>query len=447
MTKNPCAPSLNDTSPPLAIRGREARRLWLTISAGVVILALFFGGLGVWAAVAPLHSAAIAPGSVSVDTNQKTIKHLEGGIVAQILVQDGDVVRKGQPLVRLDVTKPRATLDLLKGRKIAASALEARLVAERDGRAEIEFSEELLDQLEDNRTIEAIAGQINIFAARREALGGQGAIQEKRIAQIAEEIHGLEKKIRAESTQLELIFEEIKDVKELVGKGLARKPRLLALEREAADIQGSRAQNAASIARANQTISETRLRIIDLRTVMVNEAVELMREVQAEQFELSERILAAEDVLRRTTIDAPLAGTIVALQIHTQGGVISPGEPLMNIVPSGDRLVIEAKLDPSDIDVVHPGLEARVQLTPYSGRNTAPISGIVTSVSADRLTDDRTGQSYYLARIELTEDIAADTPLYPGMPAEVMIATGSQTALDYIFGPITHSLDLAFREK
>ncbi len=469
-----------------------------TILAGFSVIALFFGGLGTWSALAPLESAAMALGAVSVDTNRKTIQHLEGGIVREILVRDGDVVAAGQPLIRLDETQARATLDLLKGRQLAATALEARLIAERDGKEEIEFSDwparreavgeaqevrlvdrlqnkhhRLLDDLvfladdaqgpfrairlrdvspslEDPRVAEIIDGQINIFKARRKALLGQVAIQEKQMAQISEEIKGLEGQIKAEDFQLRLVRGQIEDLRGLVERKVVTKPRMVALQRGAAEIEGSRSQNRARIARARQSIGEAKLRINDLRARLINEVVLELRDVQSELFDLAERIRVTEDVLWRTAIRAPLTGTIVGLQVHTLGGVIGPGEPLLDIVPSGDRLVIEAQINPRDIDVVHPGLVTQVRLMPFSMRNTAPLEGRVTSVSADRLTDERTGQSYYLARIALNEDPAialGGASLYPGMPAEVMFVTGTHTALGYIFKPITASLNRAFREE
>jgi HlyD family type I secretion membrane fusion protein len=420
------------------------------IIAGSTIIAMFFGGLGVWAAMAPLKSAAVAPGRVSVDTNRKTIQHLEGGIVGAILVRDGDVVHLGQVLIRLDVTRPLASLDLLKGRRLAALALEARLIAERDGKAEVESPDELVMQVSDRKVIETLDGQINIFRARQHSIASQIKIQEQRILQIMEEIEGLKGQIQAENTQLKLIRGEIAELKVLVDKGFATKPRLLELQRELAEIQGSRSRNQAGIARAKQSIGEAQTRITEVRTSHLNEVVVELRQVQAELFDLAERIRAAQDVLGRTEIRAPLEGTVVGLQVHTSGGVIAPGASLMDIVPSGEKLMIEANVDPIDIDIVHAGLEVQVQITAFSMRNAKPLKGRVTSVSADSLIDERTGQAYYRARIELTEDPSqafAGATLYPGMPAEVMIVTGARTALEYIFKPISSSLNRAFREQ
>ena len=438
--------------PPAPGPGREpieTPNVRLPVAIGFATIAVFFGVFGAWAALSPLDSAAIAPGVVSVDTNRKTIQHFEGGIVGEIKVRDGDKVVAGQVLIRLDDTRARATLELLRGRQVAASALEARLIAERDGKRKIAFPGWLVKARENPKSRETIGGQVNIFEARRNALVGQTSILNQGIAQYSEEINGLRGQIGSEDRQYELITDELKGLRDLFEKGFAKKPRILALEREAARINGSRSQNLARIARAEQSIAEARLRINELRTEMINQAVAELRDVQSELFELAERVKAAEDVLRRTEIRAPLDGTVVDLQVHTPGGVIAPGERLLDIVPSGERLVVEARVDPGDIDVVHPGLRARVRFTAFNQRSVVAIDGTVTSVSADSLVDERSGVSYYLARVELAEDFAkqrGDVTLYPGMPAEVMIVTGARTALDYFMRPIARSLNRAFRE-
>ncbi len=416
--------------------------------AGTAVILLFFVVFGGWAALAPLKSAAIAPGVVAVESNRKTIKHLEGGIVAEIMVRDGDVVKAGQTLIRLDDTQARVTLERLTGRVISGRALEARLIAERDGREDITFPAFLLTSEAAKANAEILAGQSNIFSTRKDALAGQKQILGQQIAQLSEEIAGLRGQIAAENTQLDLIQSELKDVKELVDKGLAKRSRLLALMRNRAEIEGTRSRNTAAVARARQQIAETRLRISELGTQMMNQVVEELRAIQTELFDLDERIRSAKDVLLRTKIIAPLDGTIVSLQIHTPGGVIGPGEPLMDLVPSGASMVIESQVDPNDIDVVHAGLAAQVRLTAFNQRNLSPIEGKVLTVSADSLTDERTGVPYFLARVVLVEDLSKDlaVSLYPGMQAEVMIVTGERTMLDYIFRPLTQSLGRAFRE-
>ena len=435
------------SSPETSERSKIGLRTPVTVGLGAILI--FFGIFGGWAALAPLDSAAIAPGIVSVDTSRKTIQHLEGGIVEEILVRDGDQVSAGQILIRLEKTQPEATRDLLKARLITAASREARIIAERDGKKEIEFPEWFEDEGNQTQTAEAIISQRNIFIARRNAIRGQTAILGQRIAQIDEEIVGLRGEIDSEIRQLALIEEELVGVRELVEKQLTRKSRLLELERRAAEIAGEKSRNEARIARARRQIGETHLQISELGTQMMNEVLVELRDVQSELSDLTERIRAAKDILRRTEIRATLDGTVVGLSVHTAGGVIGPGQALMDIVPSQDRLVIEARIDPSDIDVIQPGLPANIRLTAFNQRDLVPLAGTVTQVSADLLIDERTGLGYYLARVEIDPDQSAvldDLKLYPGMQAEVMIVTGQDTALNYLLKPIGRTLRRAFRE-
>lgn len=414
---------------------------------GFATIFLFFGGFMGWAAVAPLDSASIAPGVVKVESDRKTVQHLEGGIVREINAREGDRVRAGEVLIRLEDTQPRASLDLLHVRMMAAIALDARLVAERDGRNIVTRPIRLHNGPDDATAREIIDAQIRIFDARRKTMSDQIAILGQRIAQFAEEINGLNGQIGAEERQIALLDQEIKSMAELVAKGVAPRPPYLELQRRLAELEGMRSQNLARIAQVGQSIGETRLQIAGLRTARTDEVVQQLRDTQAEQFELAERIRSAQDILRRTEIRAPIDGKIVALKVHTPGGVIGPGEPLLDLVPSDDRLVIDARVDPRDIDVVHAGLRALVRLTAFNQRNLPPLEGIVTSVSADRLSDERTGQAYYLARVEPDEILVqAQGAIQPGMQAEVMIVTGARTALESFLNPISRSLNRAFRE-
>jgi HlyD family type I secretion membrane fusion protein len=435
--------------------GTSRRALWrgmgvtTPMAVGAGIVGLFFGVFGAWAAFAPLESAAVARGVISVETQRKTIQHLEGGIVGEILVRDGDEVTADAILVVLDDTQARATLDLLRGRHSAARALEARLIAERDGAAEIAFPEDARDSAEAD-VAELVRAQRNIFTGRRQSIAGQVAIMQQRIAQIQQEIRGLEGQTAAQAEQLALTNEEIASNQKLVDQGLSGKTRLLELQRALAEVTGEHSQSLAAIARAQQNIEETRLQMADLRTNFINEAVQQLGVVQTELLDLNEQIRAAEDVLRRTVIRSPMAGTVVGLQVHTVGGVVAPGQALLDVVPKGDRLIVEAFIDPNDIDVVEVGLEAQVRLTALTQRNLAPLEGHVTTVSADRLTDERTGASYFLARVELDDDPAENLDgerLYPGMQAEVMIVTGARTTLDYLSRPLVDSFNRAFREN
>ena len=355
----------------------------------------------------------------------------------------------GQALVRLDDTQARAALGQLRSRHLAAAVTEARLLAERDQLGVVEFPRVLRQMYGDVKAEEAAATERSIFEAGRKALKGRAGILEQRIAQFEREIEGLNGEIASEDRQLELIGQELTGLEQLRKRKLASMQRLLELQRLEAEIQGSRSRHVADIARAKQNIAEERLKILELDTQRVNEVVQELRDVQNLLLDLSERVRAATDVVRRTVIVSPLRGTIVGLGVHTVGGVVAPGESLMDIVPLGDRLIVQAKVKPEDIDSVHPGLTAQVALTAFNRRNVSPMVGTVTSVSADRLADPRTGQPYFLARISLPDQPAADyvdLELYPGMQAEVMIVTGERTALAYLFRPVVRSFGRALRE-
>ena len=424
--------------------------LKIPVTIGITVILLFFGAFGAWAMLAPLESAAIAPGVVSVESKRKTIQHLEGGIVGEIRVKDGDEVNAGDELVVLDETQPRAALALINSRYLAARALEARLIAERDGQDTITFPPVLNGQRGDQEIAEIIEGQTNIFNARRRSIKGQTAIMEKRVAQFNEEIEGLKGQAKAQEKQLELANDEIESFQKLFDKGLSDKSRLRQLQRELAQVTGAHSKNIAAIAGARQNINEAQLQISELKTKFLNEVVQQLGDVQKEIYELNEKIRSAEDVLKRTVIRAPMAGTIVGLQVHTVGGVIAPGQALLDIVPKDEQLVVEAYINPDDIDIVEPGLTAQVRLTALSRRHTLPIEGHVLTVSADRLTNERTGEAYYLARVLLPDNVSellGEEVLYPGMKAEVMIVTGARTTFEYLSRPITRSMNRAFREK
>lgn len=416
---------------------------------GAAIVAVFIGFFGIWAAIAPLNTAAIASGEVMVDGRRKTIQHFEGGIVSEILVKDGTVVQAGQVLVRLQQTQAQAMLSLVDGRSIAARSLAARLTAERDGTKKISFPAILQAAKNEPNVRAAMEGQKRIFTARRDSLASKIALLRKRDAQVRTEISGLRSQIKADDRQLALIEEELAGIRSLVRRGLVAKPRLLALERRAAEIGGSRGRNVASVARARQTIGETQLKIEELKTERLNEVVRELREVESQLHDLGERRSASSDVLSRTEIRAPIGGTVVGLKIATTGGVIAAGEAIMDIVPTNTSLIVEAKVSPQDIDIVRAGLEAQVRFTALSQRNSVPVDGEVVSVSADRLSDQFTPEGYYLARIGLPAAIhesLGGVTLHPGMRAEVMIVTGANTALGYFMKPIAESFNRAFRE-
>jgi len=435
-------------------RSADQSEIWGAIRTpvfvGMAIVFAFFVLFGGWATFAPLDSAAMATGVVSVEGKRKTVQHLEGGIIGKINVKAGDRVHVGQILISLDDTQPKANLELLQGRLNSVLALEARLRAESEERKIIDFPDTLLSKREQPQIAEIITGQTNIFMARRETVSGKTNILKRQIDQLSEEITGLQGQIKAENTQIKLINLEIKDVKGLYDKGLVPRPRLLALQRHLAEIEGSKSQHKADIARARQSIAETKLKISELHTEIVNESVQLLRDTQNEHRDLIEQVRGAQDVLKRIDIRAPIDGAVVNLKVHTPGGVIAPGEQLLEIVSLDDRLIIEARVDPQDIDVVHQGLSAQVRLTAYSRRRSSPIEGRVMTVSADVLTDERSGQSYYQTRIKLLENpekVLEGVVIQPGMQAEVMIVTGARTLVEYLLQPVGAAFNRSLREE
>lgn len=418
---------------------------------GAFFVFLIFGIFMFWASLAPIDSAAIAKGEVTLDFNKKTIDHLEGGIVEKILVREGQIVEKGDPLIVLDDTAVKARRDLYYGQYIAARATEARLIAERDNLARVSFPEELLAKAkEDAKVASNIDAQRRLFKSRKESLQGKVEVLQQQIKQNQEEINGLRKQISSANQQLRLLGNEISDVQYLLRSGNAPKTRLLALQRRKAEIEGQRGERQALIARAEQRINEAKIEMYNLKTSFLNEVVQELKDTQVQISDLEEQLRAAEDVMRRVVIRAPITGQVTGLTVFTVGGVIAPGEPIMDIVPKDDKLVVEARIKPEDIDVVQVGLRARVRLLAYKVRSVPPVEGEVVTVSADRFQNEQTGEAYFLARIEIDDaqlDKLEGVELSPGMPAEVLVVTGARSLMAYLFSPITDSFNRAFREE
>jgi len=420
------------------------------VLAGLAVIALAFGGFGAWAATSPLSSASIAPGVVAVEGNRKTVQHLEGGIIGEILVKDGDRVDAGQVLLRLDPTRPQTVLSLLQGRYWAARAQEARLLAERDARDEIAYPADLIAAAGADDDIAALVdGQQSLFGTRRAALDGQVSVLRQRIAQHKEQIGGVTAQIRSKRTQLDLVREEREGIETLFNKGIAPKPKLLAAKRAEARLEGEIGEHVAEVAELKQQSGETELRIIDLQNRAQERIALELRETQDALTELLDRLRAQEDIMARLDVRAPQEGIVVGLKFFTPGGVIPPGAPILDIVPDQEKLIISANVNPNDIDVVHAGLQAQIRLSVVNSRSTPLVDGTVTSISADRCVIDADGSAFYRATVELVPgalDHMDGVQLYPGMPAEVLINTGNRTALEYLLSPITDNVHRALRE-
>jgi HlyD family type I secretion membrane fusion protein len=417
---------------------------------GTAAIALCLGTFGVWSVAAPLASAAMAPGFVRVESERKTVQHLEGGIIAELLVREGERVTAGQPLVRLDDLEARALHDLLRAQQIALVAQQTRLAAERDGLSELNFPEELVSQMSSAKVAEVVRGQQRIFVSGREALQGEIDVINQRIAQQNALINAYKAQWEAGVDQLALIDEEVASVKALVEKGLERRPRLLSLQRNLAYLAGQQGEYSGRIAEAKESIAGGRMEILNARRNRIEKAALELREVETQLAQVNERQAEASVKLGRRDVTAPQSGTVLHLRYHTVGGVVPPGSEIMDIVPADEKLVIEARLNPNDIDVVHDGMPAKLVLTAYKSRTTPHIDGVVTQVSADALHDERTGQAYYLATVEADAHqlkLLEHVKLSPGMPVEAIINTGDRTFWDYLVQPLKDSFSHAFREQ
>ncbi|HVJ44513.1 MAG TPA: HlyD family type I secretion periplasmic adaptor subunit [Dongiaceae bacterium] len=417
--------------------------------AGLALLVTFFIGFGSWAARAPLASAALASGQVRVESHRKTVQHLEAGIIREILVREGDKVRVGQPLLRLDDTQTVAALKILQDQHDELKALEARLLAERRGDSVLVFPADLEAQRVDPSRADMLEGQQRIFTERRQSLANQIDIIKQQIAQLEAERRGDQAQIAALDRQLALARSETDLVNDLVKKGLASRPNLLALQGQVASLEGARGEQLGRISQAEQAIGEARLRAAALQSQNNNEIETELRDTQAKLAEVEGKLQSARDQNNRMLITAPVSGQVVNLRVFTAHGVINPGEPLLDIVPDDGTLVIDARVQPTDIDTVHAGLDAQVALTAYKRRIVPLLDGKVLRVSADTLQTEDHRTSYYEATISIDESQLArldNVKLYPGMPVEVMIMTGNRTVLDYAIGPVIDSFHRAFRE-
>lgn len=414
--------------------------------AAVMILIAVFGG---WSIFAPLSGASIAPGVVSPDGSRKTVEHLEGGIVRLIHVKEGDLVTAGSALFTLENIQATARFREIRERYLHLRAIEARLLAERRGVDQVIFPDELV-QAPDNEAALAMEGQAALFTSRRNTLHGSIDILERRIQQLQEQNNGLDDSIISKNLQTDLISEEIAGVQQLYDSGLVKYPRLLALKRANAEIASETAVSRARIAENRERIGETEIQLLTLHEQSQERSNAELADVQRQLAELSSQLPSRQDVLARTVIRAPIDGTVMNVHVTTESGVVRPGEALLEIVPVNSVLVIDAKIRPTDIERVQAGMEARVILSAYRQRKLPLIHGVLRSISADRLEEDRTGEPYYLAKVDVNpEDLDGleGVSMVPGMPAEIMILDGEQSLLNYLLDPFLGSFDRSFRES
>jgi membrane fusion protein, type I secretion system len=419
------------------------------IIAGFVVVLFLTGGVGGWAATTKISGALIAPGTVVVDSNIKKVQHPTGGVVGQLLVHDGDRVKAGDLLVRLDDTVMRANLAIVTKALTELSARKARLEAERDGTDTIKFPADLIRHANEPDVAEVLRGEQKLFDLRRSARTGQKAQLQERINQSNEEILGLSAQKTAKEKEISLIERELSGVRDLYQKNLVPLTRLSSLERDATRLDGERGQLTAAIAQTKGKIAELNLQMIQIDQDLSSEVAKEMREIEAKIGEFVERKISAMDQLKRTDIRSPQDGTVFQSAVHTVGGVIPAGEPIMFIVPNADKLTVEAKVNPQDIDKVKFGQTALLRFTAFNIRTTPEILGIVSRVSADTTTDQHTNQSFYTIRIAMTpKEILrlGEVKLVPGMPVEAYVQTGERTVISYLMKPLADQMSRAFRE-
>ena len=420
------------------------------IAAGAIAFALV-PGVGGWAALTSFAGAVIAPGSLVVESEVKKVQHPTGGVVGELLVKDGDRVRAGDVLVRLDETQTRTNLDITRKALDELAARRARDEAERDGASSVAFPRALSERRGSDPEIEAlIEGEDRLFAARLASREGQRAQLSERAAQLQQEITGLTEQAAAKAREITLIGAELGGVRTLYAKNLVPITRVTALERDAARLEGERGQLVASTASARGKIAETKLQILQVDAEMRAEVGKDLAEIRGKWSELVEKRVAAEDQLKRVDLRAPQDGVVHQMSVHTVGGLVTPTEPAMLIVPDADRLMVEVHIPPQDIDSVRLGQKAVMRFAAFNARTTPEIDGVVMRVSADVTADQKTGQSYYTARIRLSGDELARlgaVRLVPGMPVEAHLQIGERTVLSYLVKPLSDQIAKAWRER
>jgi HlyD family secretion protein len=418
---------------------------------GLVIVIVLAGGVGGWAGTMTLSGALIAQGSVVVDSNVKKVQHPTGGIVGELRVRDGDRVKQGDIVVRLDDTVTRANLAIVTKGLDELTARKARLEAERDGVSTVTFSANLLARAANDPDIAAIVdGERKLFELRSTARTGQKAQLRQRIEQLNEEVRGLKAQRQSKEKETKLIDREKEGVYDLWKQKLVPLTKLTELERAAVRLEGEAGQLIAQTAQVAGKISETELQIIQIDRDLSSEVAKETREIDGKIGEFVERKITAEDQLKRIEIRSPQDGMVFQSNVHPVGGVITAGDAMMLIVPDADNLTVEAKVNPQDIDQVRPGQIALLRLSAFNQRTTPEIYGTVTRISADASTDQRTGQTYYTIRIAMPGDEVAklgEVRMVPGMPVEAFVQTGERTMFSYLVKPLHDQLMRMFREK
>jgi len=427
----------------------RAQSLRGPVIAGLATIILGMGSITAWAFTAHLDSAAVAAATVIVDSKRKTISHLEGGILKAFLAHEGELVRAGQPILRLEDTRAKAEMEALRARKVGLEAKLTRLRAEQGNSETLEFPAELTST-DDAITRNVLADERRVFVSRRQMLDRKVEIHEKTIAQQVAELEAVQAQAAANKRQMELNGRELEAVETLFKKGYAPRPRLTELESKQSQLVGMAGELASRKAKAEQAKAQAELEILSLGNDFQQQVAAEIQTSQLEHADTVERMNSASDVLRRVDVVSPEDGIVTNIRYHTPGSVIVGGQPILDIVPKDQPLVVEARVGLADVDSVKVGAPVQVRLTAYSHRATRPLDGRLTYLSADQQLDERQNVSFYVARAEIMPESMAANPgavLYPGMPAEILIINKPRRAIDYFLAPITESFNRAFREE
>ena len=415
------------------------------IGFGLGVIFTLFAVFGGWAAFAPLAESSVAIGKISADLDKKTLQHLEGGVIESIEVKDGDEVKTGDLLLKLKDIHIKSQLDIYKAQYDDASALYARLQAQRDGKDSVVYPDEL-----QNESIKK--EQNNIFYETKKSIEDEKIISQNRVVQLQNQIEGLESLMAAKKSRLKSIKEEILEWEELYKKKLVDKLKIRDLGREQNMIEGDISQTASEIAKLSEAIDETKNQQLLREREFSKETLEQLVKAKSAIFDLKSKISSVEDMLQRTHIIAPIDGTVVGLNLHTVGGVVTPGKDILQIVPQSSKLIVVAQVQTADIDKVKVGLMADIRFSAFNVQKAHVVEGKVIHVSADSFMDEKSGLPYYEAKIEVTKNgetqlVEYGFELVSGMPAEVMIKTSERTVLSYLIKPLTDMVARGFNEE
>lgn len=417
---------------------------------GYMALILFIGVFGVWAATAPLTGAAIVVGVIGAAGQNQVVQHLEGGIISEIHVHEGDQVSAGDALFTMDGTRARASLNTRTKQWVNLLARKARLEAQRDSAEEVSFDAQLVDVARANGLDHVLEEQRDEFRARLLRFESEVVILNQRVAAGEEAIVGFKAQKQALEEQLAVVSDETERKEKLLDQGLTNRSEYTALLRSQADLIGQIGAITSQMEQTRSRTAEAREQLVRQKSQRVEQSLTELNDVSASIGEIEEQLSAAEDVLARVVVRAPSDGLIIRINQNTPGNVVGPGEELARLLPTSNELIVEAQLSPADVDIVRPGQQAELRFVALNMRTTPQVPGTVTYVSPDRLVDPKNGQPYFIARLRITDDLPTEvdrSQIYPGMPVEAMISTGDRTFFEYLLKPLTDSFSRAFREQ